>query len=59
MSDIVNGTSVKDRMRGLPDEQKKKIKGWCMYDWANSAFSTSITVAILPIYAIALANTFL
>ena len=59
MSDTANAASIKDRMKDLPDAQKEKIRGWCMYDWANSAFSTSITVAILPIYAIALANTFL
>ena len=29
---------------------KKTIFGWCMYDWANSAFATSITTAILPAY---------
>lgn len=26
------------------------IFAWCMYDWANSAFVTCITTAILPIY---------
>ena len=59
MSDTVTEVSIKERMKNLPDDQKKKIRGWCMYDWANSAFSTSITVAILPIYAIALTNVFL
>ena len=29
---------------------KKQIFGWAMYDWANSAFITTVTVAVLPIY---------
>jgi len=24
--------------------------GWCMYDWANSAFATVILAAVLPVY---------
>ncbi len=26
----------------------KQIRGYCMYDWAKSAFETSVTTAILP-----------
>ena len=29
---------------------KKQIFGWAMYDWANSAYITTVTVAVLPIY---------
>ncbi|UFU00459.1 MFS transporter [Radiobacillus kanasensis] len=29
---------------------KKLVKSWAFYDWANSAFSTTITAAILPVY---------
>jgi len=29
---------------------KKTVLGWTMYDWANSAFATTIMAAILPIY---------
>jgi UMF1 family MFS transporter len=29
---------------------KKLINGWAMYDWANSAYSLTITSAIFPIY---------
>jgi UMF1 family MFS transporter len=29
---------------------KRAIIGWCMYDWANSAFATSVLAAILPVY---------
>ncbi len=29
---------------------RKKVNAWCMYDWANSAFATTILAAVLPIY---------
>ncbi|MYE47239.1 MAG: MFS transporter [Chloroflexi bacterium] len=33
----------------LPAAQRRIIRAWCMYDWANSAWATSVA-AILPIY---------
>jgi len=27
-----------------------QITAWCMYDWANSAFVTTIVAAVLPVY---------
>ena len=34
------------------DEQtyRRRVNAWCMYDWANSAFATTILAAVLPIY---------
>ncbi|MDE0637911.1 MAG: MFS transporter [Candidatus Poribacteria bacterium] len=29
---------------------RKSIFGWCMYDWANSAYITTVHAALLPIY---------
>ncbi|MEM6643760.1 MAG: MFS transporter [Bacteroidota bacterium] len=29
---------------------KKTIHAWCLYDWANSVYSLTITTAIFPIY---------
>lgn len=29
---------------------KKRINAWAMYDWANSAFVTTIIAALLPVY---------
>jgi len=29
---------------------KKRINSWVMYDWANSAFATTIMAAVLPVY---------
>lgn len=31
-------------------EYQRRINAWCMYDWANSAFATTILAAVLPIY---------
>ena len=40
----------KDSIESLDPEKRKAITGWCMYDWANSAFFTSAGTAIFPIY---------
>jgi len=31
-------------------EYKRRIWAWTMYDWANSAFATTIMAAVLPVY---------
>lgn len=35
-----------------PSNKSKRgeILSWCMYDWANSAFATTVMAAVLPIY---------
>lgn len=33
---------------------KRTIFSWCLYDWANSAFATTILAAILPIYFVSI-----
>jgi len=33
---------------------KKTKFGWCLYDWANSAFATVILAAVLPVYFVSL-----
>lgn len=50
---------IADRTAGrvfsaLPWPQRRAIRGWCMYDWANSAFATSASTAILPAYFVVL-----
>ncbi len=37
---------------GVSDEKEysRRIRAWTMYDWANSAFATTILAAVLPIY---------
>jgi len=34
----------------LDTQRKKAWFGWCMYDWANSAFATVILASVLPVY---------
>jgi UMF1 family MFS transporter len=34
----------------LEKNDSKTIFGWCMYDWANSAFATTVLAALLPAY---------
>jgi len=29
---------------------RRIVNAWCMYDWANSAFATTIMAALLPPY---------
>lgn len=37
-------------MRLEKEKKKKAIRGWVMYDWANSAFVTTVVAAVLPVY---------
>jgi UMF1 family MFS transporter len=43
-----------DITRGEERVRRRAVHGWCMYDWANSAFATSIGTAILPVYFVVL-----
>jgi UMF1 family MFS transporter len=36
--------------RAGPLDSRRAQRAWCLYDWANSAFSTSVVAAILPVY---------
>lgn len=31
-------------------EYRRRIRAWTMYDWANSAFATTVMAAVLPVY---------
>ena len=38
-------------LQGISEQEyKRRIWAWTMYDWANSAFVTTITAAVLPVY---------
>ena len=39
-----------DSIGNLDKKTRSAIRGWCIYDWANSAFFTSAGTAIFPIY---------
>ncbi|MCP4248793.1 MAG: MFS transporter [bacterium] len=34
--------------------RRKDVRAWCLYDWANSAFVTSVITVVLPIYFLSL-----
>jgi UMF1 family MFS transporter len=34
--------------------QRRDVFSWCLYDWANSAFVTSITTVLLLVYFLSL-----
>ncbi len=40
----------------LPRNDKREILGWAMYDWANSAFSTTVGTVFLAPYILSLAS---
>jgi len=42
--------SLKTYGKVTETEYKRRIWAWTMYDWANSAFATTILAAVLPIY---------
>jgi MFS transporter, UMF1 family len=48
----MNGTAL-----ATPLNNKKTIRAWYMYDWANSVYSLVITSAIFPVYYKAVAKT--
>jgi len=40
---------MKDKIRDTKEKLHRQIvNSWCMYDWANSAFATTIMAAVLP-----------
>ena len=34
----------------MDSTRRKIIVSWCLYDWANSAFATTIMAAVLPVF---------
>ena len=36
--------------------QRPEVRAWAMYDWANSAFSTTIITAVFPVYFTSIAG---
>lgn len=48
----MNGVSIE-----TPLNNKRTVRAWYMYDWANSVYSLVITSAIFPVYYKAVART--
>ena len=47
----VSFQSIKKENSGMEDKTKKKaIWAWTMYDWGNSAFATTIMIAVASVY---------
>ena len=56
MTDSLDGgVAVGEHGRAMPGD-RREIFGWQMYDWAWSAFSTTVTTALLGPYLLALAE---
>ena len=45
---------VTTALSSLSVQQRKVIRAWCVYDWANSAYATSGIAAIFPVYFVLL-----
>ena len=43
-------TTPLPKIKDLSKSQRRIVRAWCMYDWANSAFATSGVAAIFPVY---------
>jgi UMF1 family MFS transporter len=49
--EIIMTTARSNAFSGIdPKEYDRRIWAWTMYDWANSAFATTILAAVLPVY---------
>lgn len=56
----MSATTIKpnkpNNLETAPVNDKREIFGWTMYDWANSAFSTTVATVFLGPYITSLAN---
>ena len=41
----------------IEKNDKKTVNAWCMYDWANSVYSLTITTAVFPAYFLSVTKT--
>ena len=39
-----------EKLSDLTAQQRRVIRAWCMYDWANSGYATAGGAAIFPVY---------
>jgi UMF1 family MFS transporter len=53
----MNAASTGTRAESKLVNDRREIFGWTMYDWANSAFSTTVVAALLGPYLTALAQS--
>nr|AIF23592.1 major facilitator permease superfamily protein (UMF1) [uncultured marine group II/III euryarchaeote SAT1000_17_E06] len=50
MDPVAKLFSLSSKLENLSDDKEKAISGYGYYDWGKSAFETSVTVAILPVW---------
>src|SRR5690348_12481344 len=50
-------TSIEQSNRSLDKNDPRELFGWKMYDWANSAFYTTVVAALFSPYLTRLAQT--
>ena len=41
---------TQEALLSVPPDKRRTINAWCMYDWANSAFMTTVTTALFPVF---------
>ncbi len=41
----------------IAEQSDKQVRSWMLYDWANSAFATTILAAVFPVYYSAVAGS--
>ena len=42
------GTSAKELIDAMSDEDKTALKGWYWYDWANQAYALTVMTVVVP-----------
>ena len=46
----MSSTEHEARCLNGSDSARPELRAWAMYDWANSAYQTTIIAAVFPIY---------
>ena len=46
-----------ESVESIASVYRKELRAWAMYDWANSAFVTTIMGAVLPVYFVNVSAT--
>ena len=60
MSEMANSgdmQTTKEIMNAMSDDDKKALKGWYFYDWANQAYALTVMTVIAPALMASLYNT--
>jgi len=50
ISDTFSLRGAKKKNRSVMTGNRKSVIGWALYDWANSAFATTVMAAFFPLY---------